>query len=652
MFIKKLPKVRAVVLASACVLAVPALAQDINAVRGGNTLVTVSSNAPSVVRRTTQITGLGAGQSIVAIDGRPATNGRILFGISNTGQLYAINPGTGVASAVGAPIALSGTAFGFDFNPTVDRIRLVSDTGQNLRINPDTGAAIVDGNLNVLVGPVPVGVNGNTAAAYTNNMAGATSTTLFVINTQTGAFQIQNPPNNGTLTTIGSVGGAAATAGAAGPGGLAANQIAGFDISSTGEARLSVIQNGVTSLFSINLQTGLATLIGVYGPAGIYQGLAYSAIAFGEQAGLNANQAAAARSLDNFTSVAPGLVPLFTTLDLLPDDAARANAFTQLGPISFSILPDVLLQTNEFADGTMRRHMRAGRAERGGEGAALLDERRVGGFLIGSARRGDFGRRGDRDETEYSAAGIMAGVDFRPSETSMIGVAAGYDNARVQLNNFSGHSPADTYFVGAYGSVGFGLLNLDVAGSYGKSDFELSRNVAFGNFSSSSQSETDGRYYGLSATAGTNLNLGRFNAEPYIGVRYADVKIDGFSEGAALTNLRVEDQDVESLQGVAGARLGGEMVQRSSVVRHSVFGEYRREFKDDENRRLTSSFAGAGISAPFTTTARPLGRDHVVAGADLEITNGAAAALVLEYRGQFFGGYDIHGVQGGVKVRF
>jgi uncharacterized protein with beta-barrel porin domain len=83
-----------------------------------------------------------------------------------------------------------------------------------------------------------------------------------------------------------------------------------------------------------------------------------------------------------------------------------------------------------------------------------------------------------------------------------------------------------------------------------------------------------------------------------------------------------------------------------------VFGEYRREFKDDENRSLTSSFNGAGISTPFTTTARPLGRDHAVAGGDLEITNGGAAALVLEYRGQFFGGYDIHALQGGVKVRF
>jgi uncharacterized protein with beta-barrel porin domain len=147
--------------------------------------------------------------------------------------------------------------------------------------------------------------------------------------------------------------------------------------------------------------------------------------------------------------------------------------------------------------------MRSLRAARAGEGAALLDERRLGGFLIGSSRRGDFGRRGDRSKVDYSSAGIMAGIDFRPSEASLLGFTVGYDNPRVELNGVGG-SPADTYFAGAYGSFSFGLVNLDVAGSYGKSDFELNRSVSFGTFSSSWQAETDGRYYGLSAIAGTS----------------------------------------------------------------------------------------------------------------------------------------------------
>ena len=45
-------------------------------------------------------------------------------------------------------IVLTGTAFGVDFNPTVDRLRVVGDDGQNLRINVDNGVATADGSLN------------------------------------------------------------------------------------------------------------------------------------------------------------------------------------------------------------------------------------------------------------------------------------------------------------------------------------------------------------------------------------------------------------------------------------------------------------------------------------------------------------------------
>ena len=74
--------------------------------------------------------------------------------------------------------ALNGTAFGFDFNPTVDRIRIVSNAGQNLRLHP-----IPVGSWPPMARLTPSG--SVTAAAYTNNRAGATTTTLYDIDTAT-----------------------------------------------------------------------------------------------------------------------------------------------------------------------------------------------------------------------------------------------------------------------------------------------------------------------------------------------------------------------------------------------------------------------------------------------------------------------------------
>ncbi len=629
-------KATALLLAASC-LSTAAHAQTIGAISGGNTIVSASSTSPSTGGRSAQITGLGAGQSIIAFDARPAVSGRVLYGLSNTGQLYAINARTGAASAVGAPIALQGTSFGFDFNPTVDRIRIVSNTGQNLRVDPNTGAVITDANLNVLVGGRPIRVSGNTAAAYTNNVPDATTTTLFVINTQTGLLQIQNPPNAGTLNVVG------------GLGGIASGTVSGFDISAGGQNRVSVIQNGVTNLFSVDLQTGRATLIGRFG-TGALQGLAFLPDAFAEQANLTANQRAVAGAFDNFTTLSPGLIPFLTNLDAIGAQG-RANAFNQLSPAAFGILPEAILQTKEFVDTTVRDYLRDVR-HGGAAGMAVADpDRAIGGFIVGAGRTGEFRARGDRNEVEYGASGFIAGADLRLAPTSVIGISGGYDEADVRLTRFTPNSRAETWYVGGYGTFGLGPVFVDVAGSYGETDLSLRRNVAFGNFSNNASAEGDARYYSIAATTGLSLDMAGFELEPYAGARYADVKIDAFSEGPGLTSLSVGRQDVESLQSILGLHVAAKSQFGGATIRPYVRGEYRHEFENDEARLISASFNGGGINAPFTTTTTPMGDDQLAVGAGLTISGDSPIGVMLDYHGHFLGGYEIHGVKVGVRVR-
>jgi Domain of unknown function (DUF4394) len=193
------------------------------------------------------ITGLQAGESVLGIDLRPATGQ--LFALGSSSRLYAINMSSGVATAVSlAPFStlLSGTSFGFDFNPTVDRIRVVSNTGQNLRLNPLTGdIAAVDLALNP-------GTPTVSAAAYTNNFAGATITTLFSIDPTTDKLYIQNPPNNGTLVEVGNLG-------------IDINADNGFDIGGTSNIAYALVTTGAgTSIYGINTTTAFATKISTF----------------------------------------------------------------------------------------------------------------------------------------------------------------------------------------------------------------------------------------------------------------------------------------------------------------------------------------------------------------------------------------------------
>lgn len=201
--------------AAASAVAVPAacapaaFAERFVAADANNRLYTFDDRDPARWTRTAPVSGLAAGERIVGLDVRPA--GRRLVALTNRSRLYSVQRSRARATAIGAaPFApaLAGRAFGFDFNPTVDRIRLVSDTGQNLRLNPDTGAvAVSDGTLRYEEGDPAAGVApAVVASAYTDSVAGATKTTLYGIDAARDTLTIQAPPNDGVLSTVGTLG--------------------------------------------------------------------------------------------------------------------------------------------------------------------------------------------------------------------------------------------------------------------------------------------------------------------------------------------------------------------------------------------------------------------------------------------------------------
>ncbi len=195
-------------------LAATASAQTIVALTDNDSLFTIASaGSPGAVSNRMALTGIAAGQTIAGMDYRPATGELFALGYnSGTGaaQLYTINATNGGAVAVGTAINLSlGTgSIGFDFNPTVDRIRVVGANRNNYRLNPITGGiAATDGTLQYALGdPNVLSLPSVGAVAYTNSFPGLTTTTLYDYDESLNVLSSQNPPNNGTLNTIGSSG--------------------------------------------------------------------------------------------------------------------------------------------------------------------------------------------------------------------------------------------------------------------------------------------------------------------------------------------------------------------------------------------------------------------------------------------------------------
>ena len=210
-------------------------------------LVPFSSDKIGKTRSVVSIVGLAGDTAIVGIDYRPATGE--LYGLGNAGGVYTLDPETGVATFESQLTVLpSGASFGVDFNPTVDRLRIVSDTGQNLRANVDTGATTVDLALTAM---------GIADAAYTNNDADPnTATTLFDIDAALDQVVIQAPPNNGNINPAGKL---LVDAGSA----------VGFDIytntrSAANQAFASLQVDGVSGFYRIDVLSGRATLVGEF----------------------------------------------------------------------------------------------------------------------------------------------------------------------------------------------------------------------------------------------------------------------------------------------------------------------------------------------------------------------------------------------------
>jgi hypothetical protein len=242
----------------------PAPAEELFALTFTNQIFRFDSAAPGAVSAPLAVTGLlQPNERLLGIDFRPATGQ--LYGVSFQNRLYTIDPATGAASLIASLSAVVGaTSVGLDINPVQEHLRVVTVQqepffGRNLRVSLDTGQAAVEGAPRYAPGDPSFGRSPNVGGlAYTNNVPGATSTTLYGIDIGLGVLVRQDPESEGVLTTVGPLGVGAAISSPS------------FDISGvSGTAYAALTQAGVPRLYTVDLGTGAATLVGTIGDGAV-----------------------------------------------------------------------------------------------------------------------------------------------------------------------------------------------------------------------------------------------------------------------------------------------------------------------------------------------------------------------------------------------
>lgn len=235
--------------------------RTIYGIDGSNSLIAFGAIRPDLILKRVTVTGLQTGETIQGIDFGPV-DGR-LYALGSTSRVYTLDTTSGVATIVGTAAftpLLTGSNFGFDFNPVPNRIRVHSNSAQDLRLVPRLGGATdgtvaaVDGTLTYAVGdPGAAQVPAIGGTAYTNSVAGATTTTLYAIDFNRDVLTTLANPNDGIMTTVGSLG-------------VNTTGDVGFDIAGdNGTAYVTLTTGGGfagSTLYVINLASGTLFPVG------------------------------------------------------------------------------------------------------------------------------------------------------------------------------------------------------------------------------------------------------------------------------------------------------------------------------------------------------------------------------------------------------
>jgi hypothetical protein len=242
----------------------------------GVNLIRFDSATPGTITTIGALSGMVSGHAVRAIDFRPA-DGK-LYAVSNStitstaAQLYTVNLSTGALTPVGSGFSFAfdpGTRISMDFNPVVDRLRVVSGNTDNVRINPNDGS-LAGADTDLSFDP-DSGLSGTPFVAdiaYNNNVVGATQTTLFTYEYLKDAILTIGSPNGSpTSPNSGLIFDSLATSGT---GIIASSASLGFDISGASgigyiNAEDALETETTDFLYTVNLTDGALTKIGGFG---------------------------------------------------------------------------------------------------------------------------------------------------------------------------------------------------------------------------------------------------------------------------------------------------------------------------------------------------------------------------------------------------
>ena len=200
----------------------------------------------------------------------------------------------------------------------------------------------------------------------------------------------------------------------------------------------------------------------------------------------------------------------------------------------------------------------------------------TGGAVTIGERDADSGQAG----FSVRSTGISMGVDFAVNPNFDLGFGGGFGEESADIGSADSEVDSKQFSGVIYGSLRpqSGVF-IDAMLGYGSLEFDMQRRVTIDGSLVMGEREGTAMFGSIGLGYDRPVAIGRMTA--YGRIESLDATLDAYTEtGSALWALSYAERDVESLQGVLGARYVWSHEERDSTWTPSFRFEYRHEFAD------------------------------------------------------------------------
>ena len=259
------------------------------------------------------------------------------------------------------------------------------------------------------------------------------------------------------------------------------------------------------------------------------------------------------------------------------------------------------------------------------------------GFLV-TPQYGKSNRPDTDLESGYQSdlTGLVVGLDYRFSDSFVLGIALGQTRDKANFINDSGSLKTRNSTATMYGTwLASERVAVDGYLGYGRLKLDNQRRYAFGPIISGTLSgNTTGRQTMAGISASYRADVGRFNLTPSFNLDSIRTTFKGYDESGSdtLTNLmalRYGERSGSSLTSSLGARLGASYAYDWGTLvpsaRLAVVHEFQNKTRQISNELVTTPGAG------FLVATDAPDRNHLLVGLGATAALNGGAQLFFDY---------------------